>query len=118
MTIFSHECKPSPIESVFFLHVARLKVCCLTVIEDTDRKEEFKRILRFLFLEKEKLFKAFQFSLIDFNDFDQVFSTTGCLSCFEIQPKTAKFVKNFQVHFLHNGQRNDTFKRESLYRYL
>ena len=42
-------------ETVFFLHVARLKVCCLTVIEDTDRKGEFTRILCFLFMEKEKL---------------------------------------------------------------
>ena len=103
----------------FFSSCGKIKlVCCLTVTEDTDRKGEFKRILRFLFVEKEKLFKAFQFSLIDFNDFDQVFFTTGRLSCFEIQPKTAKFVKNFQVHFSHNGQRNDTFKRKSVYHYL
>ena len=54
MTIVSHECKPSPIESCFF-GVARLKVYCLTVIEDKDRKGEFKRILCFLFVEKEKL---------------------------------------------------------------
>ena len=29
--IFSHECEPSPIE-IFFLHAARLKVYCLTVM--------------------------------------------------------------------------------------
>ena len=38
-----------------FLHTARLKVYCLTVIEDTDRKGEFKRILSFFFVAKEKL---------------------------------------------------------------
>ena len=29
--------------------------------------------------------------------------------------KTAKFIKNFQVHFSHNGQINYTFKRKFVY---
>ena len=58
MTIFSHECEPSPVETVerfFFFFwvggVARLNLYCLTVIG----RGEFKRILSFLFVETEKL---------------------------------------------------------------
>ena len=38
------------------------------LLEDTDRKGKFKRILSFLFVEKEKLSAR----KIDFNDLDQV----------------------------------------------
>ena len=52
MMIFSHECEPSPVETVeSFFCIARLKLYCLTVIG----RGEFKRILSFLFVEKEKL---------------------------------------------------------------
>ena len=54
MTIFSREYKPSTTECFFFLE-ARLKVYCLTIIEDTDRNGKFKRILSFPLVEKEKL---------------------------------------------------------------
>ena len=53
------------------------------LLEDTDRKGKFKRILSFLFVEKEKLSAR----KIDFNDFDQVFYKAERLSCFEIQPR-------------------------------
>ena len=53
------------------------------LLEDTDRKGKFKRILSFLFVEKEKLSAR----KISFNDFDQVFYTVELLSCFEMQPR-------------------------------
>ena len=68
-----------------------------------------KRILCFLFVEKEKLSTR----KIDFNVFDQVFFTAERLFCFEmLATKTAKFVNNFQVHFSHYCKRNYAFKRE------
>ena len=69
-----------------------------------------KRILRFLFVEKEMLLQP---GKIDFNVFDQVFFTAERLFCFEMHAtKTEKFVKNFQVHFSQYCQRNYAFKRE------
>lgn len=59
-------------------------------------------MLSFDFVEKEKLSAR----KIDFDDFDQVFFTAQRLSC---------FIKNFQVHFSHNGQINYTFKRKFAY---
>ena len=53
------------------------------LLEDTDRKGKFKRILSFLFVEKEKLSAR----KIDFNDFDQVFYTAERSFCFEMQPR-------------------------------
>ena len=53
------------------------------LLEDTDRKGKFKRILSFLFVEKKKLSAR----KIDFNDFDQVIYTAERLSCFEMQPR-------------------------------
>ena len=53
------------------------------LLEDTDRKGKFKRILSFVSVEKEKLSAR----KIDFNDFDQVFYKVELLSCFEMQPR-------------------------------
>ena len=53
------------------------------LLQDTERKGNFKRILSFLFVEKEKLSAR----KIDLNDFDQVFYTAERLSCFEMQPR-------------------------------
>ena len=108
MTIFPHEQEPSPIKTVDSLFFSRSEITNV-LLEDADRKVMIKRILCFLFVEKEKLSTR----KIDFNVFDQVFFTAELLFCFEMHPtNTAKFVNNFQVHFSHYCQRNYAFKRE------
>ena len=52
-------------------------------LQDTDRNGNFKRILSFLFVVKEKLSAR----KIVLNDFDQVFYTAERLSCFEMQAR-------------------------------
>ena len=109
ITIFPHEHEPSPIKTVHSLFFPRSKITNV-LLEDADRKVMFKRIHRFLFVEKEKLLQP---GKIDFNVFDQVFLTAERLFCFEMHAtKTAKFVNNFQVHFSHYCQKNYAFKRE------
>ena len=96
MTIFPHEQEPSPIKTVDSLFFSRSEITNV-LLEDADRKVMIKRILCFLFVEKEKLSTR----RIDFNVFDQVVFTAERLFCFEMHAtNTAKFVNNFQVHFL------------------
>ena len=72
MAIFYHEHKPSPIKTVDSLFFSRSKITNV-LLEDANREVMIKRILRFLFVEKEKLSAR----KIDFNVFDQVFFTAS-----------------------------------------
>ena len=72
MTIFHHEHKPSPIKTVDSLFFSRSKITNV-LLENANRKVMIKRIIRFLFVEKEKLSAR----KIDFNVFDQVFFTAS-----------------------------------------
>ena len=93
MTIFPHEREPSPVETVgsFF---SRSRIGSV-LLEDTDKKGKFKRILSCLLVEKQKLSAR----KIDFNDFDQVFYTVELLSCFEMQTRQRSLQRIFRKAF-------------------
>ena len=65
------------------------------LLEDTDKKGKFKRILSFLLVDKQKLSAR----KIDLNDFDQVFYTVELLSCFEMQTRQRSLQRIFRKAF-------------------
>ena len=65
------------------------------LLEDTDKKGKFKRILSCLLVEKQKLSAR----KIDFTDFDQVFYTVELLSCFEMQTRQRSLQRIFRKAF-------------------
>ena len=73
-----------------------------TPIKDTNGKRKFKRMLSFLFVDKQKLF-AMKLSVKEFN---LVFYTKGSeLLAFFEPTKVARFLKTLEVHFVPYDQR-------------
>ena len=83
-----------------------------TPLKDKEWKEKVQK--NALFVEKGKLFSKKS----SFEEFNLVFFTTEPMVCFEMQPSqrsTAKFLLNFQVHFVLYGQENYVFERKFMY---
>ena len=80
--------------------------------KDTSGKRKFKRVLRFLFVDKRGLF-AMKFSFEEFNLICFPQGGSERLACFE-PTKAARFLKKLEVHSVLYGHRKYVFKREFL----
>ena len=80
------------------------------LLEDTDRKGKFKRILSFLFVEK-KSFQQGKLTSMTSTKFSTRQSACPVLKC----NQDSTVCKEFSVSFLHKIQRNYAFKREFWY---
>ena len=85
-----------------------------TPIKDTNRKRTFKRMLRFLFVDKLELFPM-KLSFEEFNLAQPGFPYGGSerLACFE-PTEAARFLKKLEVYPVLYGHRKCVFEREFL----
>ena len=83
-----------------------------TPIKDTSGKRKFKRVFRFLFVDKRELF-AMKLSFEEFNLICFLHGGSERLACFE-PTEAARFLKKLEVHSVLYGHRKYVFKRKFL----
>ena len=85
-----------------------------TPLKDTGGKGRFKRMLNFLLMDKGRLF----FTESSFEKFEihEIFITAD-RSAWPVlkRNQAAKFLKNFQIHFVLFSQENNVFKKRIMY---